>query len=83
MKAFQPLLKCLFLTNKPKGYSAQPLKSFYKALILISMKWLFQIVVNLYHEYRIPKLVKVKAYKRIRRGKVERVRSHYRLVRGR
>ena len=47
------------------------------------MKRLFQIVVSLYYVYSISKLVKVKAYKRIRRGKVERVRSHYRRVRGR
>ena len=29
-KAFQPLLRCLFSSNKLKGYFAHPLKSFYK-----------------------------------------------------
>lgn len=33
--------------------------------------------------YEAPKLVKVKAYERIRNGKVENVRSHYRNVEGR
>ncbi len=39
--------------------------------------------VSLYYEYKAPKLVKVKAYKRVRNGKVEIVRSHYRNVEGR
>ena len=39
--------------------------------------------VSLYYEYKAPKLVKVKAYKRICNGKVEKVRSHYRNVEGR
>ena len=39
--------------------------------------------VRLYYEYKAPKLVKVKAYKRVRNGKVEIVRSHYRNVEGR
>ena len=47
------------------------------------MKRFFRLVVSLYHEYETLKLVKVKAYKRIRRGKMEKVRSHYRRVRGR
>ena len=37
---------------------------------------LFRIVVSLYYVYRVPKIVKVKAYKRVRRGKIENVRSH-------
>jgi len=41
-----------FLNLNPKGYFAQPLKSFYL--------------------YRIPKLVKVKAYNRIRPDEVEK-----------
>lgn len=47
------------------------------------MKRLFQIKVSLYYVYRIPKRVKVKAYKRLRQGKIEKVRSQYRRVRGR
>lgn len=39
--------------------------------------------VSLYYEYKAPKLFKVKAYQRIRNGKVEKVRSHYRNVEGR
>lgn len=41
------------------------------------------MIVSLYYVYRIPKLVKVKAYSRRRFGKVEKVRAHYRRVRGR
>ena len=40
-------------------------------------------VVTLYFVYEIIRFVKVKAYKRIRLGKVERIRSHYRRVWGR
>ena len=39
--------------------------------------------VSLYLEFEAPKLVKVKAHKRIRNGKVQKVRSHYRRVWGR
>ena len=60
-----------FLIYKPKGYSAQPLVTFFETINLIIMKRFIHIVVSLYFEYRIPKLVKVKAYKRIRRGKVD------------
>ena len=38
------------------------------------------VVLNLYFEFEVPKLVKVKAYQRIRNGKVEMVHSHYRIV---
>ena len=43
----------------------------------------FRFRVSLYLGFKAPKLVKVKAYKRIRNGKVEKVRSHYRNVEGR
>ena len=43
----------------------------------------FRLSVSLYLGFKAPKLVKVKAYKRIRNGKVEIVRSHYRHVEGR
>ena len=39
--------------------------------------------MSLYFVYRIQKFVRVKSYKRFRNGKRERVRSHYRRVRGR
>ena len=42
-----------------------------------------RLSLSLYLEFEAPKLVKVKAYKRIRNGKVEMVRSHYRIVVGR
>ena len=43
----------------------------------------YRMSVSLYLEFEAPKLVKVKTYKRIRNGKVEKVRSHYRCVWGR
>ena len=43
----------------------------------------FRLSVSLYLGFKAPKLVKVKAYKRFRNGKVEIVRSHYRNVEGR
>lgn len=43
----------------------------------------FRLSVSLYLGFKAPKLVKVKTYKRIRNGKVEIVRSHYRNVEGR
>ena len=39
--------------------------------------------VSLCLGFKAPKLVKVKAYKPVRNGKVEIVRSHYRNVEGR
>ena len=43
----------------------------------------FRLSVSLCLGFKTPKLVKVKAYKRVRNGKVELVRSHYRIVEGR
>ena len=43
----------------------------------------FRIGFILHLESRIPKLVKVKAHKRIINGKAVKVRSHYRSVWGR
>ena len=43
----------------------------------------FRIGVNLYIVFKVPFFVKVKAYNRIRNGKVEKVRPHYRRVVGR
>jgi hypothetical protein len=36
--------------------------------------------VSLCFEFKAPKLVKVKAYKRLHNGKVIKVRSHYRIL---
>ena len=47
------------------------------------MRRFFRIVLSLYQGYETPRDVKVKAYKRLRHGKVEKVRSHYRGVKGR
>ena len=46
-------------------------------------KRFFRVGLSLYLEFEAPKLVKVKAHKRVRNGKVEKVRSHYRRVWGR
>ena len=43
----------------------------------------FRLSVSLCLGFKAPKLVKVKAYERVRNGKVEIVRSHYRNVEGR
>ena len=43
----------------------------------------FRICVSLCLGYKAPKLVKVKAHKRVCNGKVVNVRSHYRTVEGR
>ncbi len=42
----------------------------------------FRLRVGVLIEYAAPMFVKVKAYKRIRNGKLERVRSYYRRVCG-
>ena len=47
------------------------------------MTKIFHLEVSLYSEYEAPKLVKVKAHKRIQNGKVVKIRSHYRRVWGR
>ena len=44
---------------------------------------IIRLRVSLSLEFKAPKLVNVKAYQRIRNGKVEKVRSHYRIVVGR
>ena len=46
-------------------------------------KKVYRLRVSLYYEFKAPKLVKVKTFKRIRNGKVENVRSHFRYVEGR
>jgi hypothetical protein len=61
-----------------------PPKTFLEDSKSKSMKGkVFRIGVNLYIAFKVPFFVKVKAYKRVRNGKVEKVRSHYRSVVGR
>lgn len=85
LKVFQPSLKCLFsIEIEPQGYfytSRKP-STDYKSDNMLKEK-VFRLSVSLYLGFKAPKLVKVKAYKRIRNGKVEKVRSHYRNVEGR
>ena len=50
---------------------------------MFMQKKVIRMCVSLYLEFEAPKLVKVKAYKRIRNDKVEKVRSYYRRVWGR
>ena len=50
---------------------------------MFMQKKVIRMSVSLYLEFEAPKLVKVKAHKRIRNGKVQKVRSHYRRVWGR
>jgi len=47
------------------------------------MTKIFHLKVSLCLEYEAPKLVKVKAHKRLLNGKVVKVRSYYRRVWGR
>ena len=49
----------------------------------MTIEKIIRMRVSLSFEFKAPKLVKVKAYKRTRNGKVEKVRSHYRIVAGR
>ena len=43
----------------------------------------FCLSVNLYIEFKVPQLVKVKSHTRVHKGKVVKVRSYYRHVVGR
>ena len=73
-----------FIEIEPQGYfytSRKP-STDYKSDNMLKEK-VFRLSVSLYLGFKAPKLVKVKAYKRIRNGKVEKVRSHYRNVEGR
>ena len=85
IKVFQPSLKCLFsIEIEPQGYFHTSRKPFTRLKIFImKQKGVFRIGLSLCLGFEAPKLVKVKAYKRVRNGKVEIVRSHYRNVEGR
>lgn len=65
-----------------KEYCCTLLKIFYELLLTIMGK-IFHLKVSLDLEFEAPKLVKVKAHKRIQNGKIVKVRSHYRRVEGR
>ena len=70
--------------QKQKGIDLLVSKIFY-GLKIYEMKTekIIRLRVSLSLEFKAPELVKVKAYQRIRNGKVEKVRSHYRIVVGR
>ena len=72
------------IEREPQGYFLHLPKIFY-GLKIYEMKTekIIRLRVSLSLEFKAPKLVKVKAYQRIRNGKVEKVRSHYRIVVGR
>lgn len=74
-----------FLIEKePQGCFFTFPKNFHENLNTVMQKQKFNwLKVSLYLEFKAPKLVRVKAYKRARNGKVEKVRSHYRNVEGR
>ena len=46
----------------------------------MKIKKILSVNVSLYFSFKTPEKIKVKAHKRIRNGKVETVRSHYRRV---
>ena len=72
------------IEKKPQGYFFTFPKNFHETHYYNMQKQKFNwLKVSLYLGFKAPKLVKVKAYKRIRNGKVEKVRSHYRNVEGR
>ena len=67
-----------------QGYFLHLPKIFYGLKIYaMQTEKIIRLRVSLSFEFKAPKLVKVKAYKRIRNGKVEMVRSHFRVVVGR
>ena len=71
------------IEREPQGYFLHLSKIFY-GLKIYEMKTekIIRLRVSLSLEFKAPELVKVKAYQRIRNGKVEKVRSHYRIVVG-
>ena len=65
------------------GYCYILLTIFYKLQLSLFMKRSVHMTVSLDLEFEAPKLIKVKAHKRILNGKVVKVRSFYRRVEGR
>ena len=73
-----------FSDSKLKGYFARTLrKPSQDSKSIIMYRRIFRIVLSVYQGYRAHEYVKVKAYKRLRFGKIEKVRSYYRCVKGR
>ena len=64
----------------PKEYCCTLPKNLFTSFNYHLMRKIFHLEVSLYSEYEAPKLVKVKAYKRIQNGKVVKVRPYYRRV---
>ena len=84
-KNFVPLLSIIKITHSC-GIESQRIKVFQPSLKCLFFNRNRAAGVLSYLPktfYEAPKLVKVKAYERIRNGKVEKVRSHYRNVEGR
>ena len=72
------------IEREPQGYFLHLQKIFYGHKIYeMKTEKSIRLRVSLSLEFKAPKLVKVKAYQRIRNGKDEKVRSHYRIVVGR
>ncbi len=73
--AFQPQLKCLiFLETEPKVYFTQG------RVEISRMSYYSYAGLTLLVEVRVPVLLKVKAYTRVRFGKTENVSSYYRRI---
>ena len=85
-KAFQPQLECLiFLDIEPKAYSIRvrgeiSRMSFTVNTIYMKRKDCSYVGLTLLVEVRVPVLLKVKAYTRVRFGKTEKVSSYYRRI---
>ena len=86
--AFQPQLKCLifFLETEPKVYSTQGRveisRMSFTAISRNQMKKKDYSYVGLMLqvEVRVPVLLKVKSYTRVRFGKTEKVSTYYRRI---
>ena len=66
-----------------EGVLPHPPEHLLQALIFFYMTKIFHLKVSMDLEFEAPKLVKVKAHKRLMNGKVVKVCSYYRRVEGR
>ena len=84
-KVFQPTLEYLFFLSRAAGVLAVSPEILLRTenLIIMQIEKVFRLRVSLCIKIKAPRLVKVKAYKRYRYGKTEKVRSHYRYAVGR
>ena len=84
--AFQPQLECLiFLDIEPKAYSIRGRGEISRMSFTVNPKNMKRkdysyAGLTLLVEVRVPVLLKVKAYTRVRRGKTEKVSSYYRRI---